>query len=126
MQRTGDQLTVQARCPAGLQEHLELRAARLSTYDLMTASQPWPSVTKPFKGDPKGKGKGKGKDKGKGGKAKGKGKESKGYGKRDARKDVKALDGKIADENWHEEDDYGAWGNWGQEAEPAQEPTNEV
>lgn len=42
VQRTGDQFTgpthrfcLQAQCPAGLQEHLELRAARLSTYDLM-------------------------------------------------------------------------------------------
>lgn len=42
VQRTGDQLTdparrlcLQAQCPAGLQEHLELHAARLSTYDLM-------------------------------------------------------------------------------------------
>lgn len=174
VQRTGDQLTdptrrlcLQAQCPAGLQEHLELHAARLSTYDLMrseveayldvklsSSSGPapmdvdavqrketrtchicqkqghlakdcWhkkdsfkPSGTqalphKPPKGEPKGKGKGKGKDKGKSGKGKGKGKEAKGYGKGGVRKDVKALDGEAADENWQEEDGYEAWGHWG-------------
>ena len=190
VQRTSDQLTdptrrlcLQAQCPASLQEHLELHAARLSTYDLMRseveayldvklsssstglapmdvdtvqrketrichicgkqghlAKDCWhkksdshqsfggpSSSTKVPKGNLKGKGKGKGKEKGKGGKAKGKGKaEAKGYGKKDGRKDVKALDGEVTDEQWHEGDGYEGWGDWSQEAEPAQEPPGEV
>ena len=85
------------------------------------------SSTKVPKGNLKGKGTGKGKEKGKGGKAKGEGKaEAKGSGKKDGRKDVKALDGEVTDEQWHEGDGYEGWGDWSQEAEPAQEPPGEV